>query len=506
MTADQTPFSRTQLLASIFCARCDFTFIPELSSNRCPRCGAARPGVSSAATQYLNLNGEPPAEDRTDASQRFRLNQDDAAELDSLLGQEFGRYHVEALLGSGAMGRVYLAKHLDLHRHCALKILPPRLALAQPDFVTRFMNEGRAAAALIHPNIVTVHAIGELRERYYLEMEFVAGRTLRELVTVEGPQAPVRALSLSARIADGLAAAHQKGILHRDLKLENVLLTYQGIPKIADFGLAQPIKPSHDNPPSSDVSTPSYVPIVGTPEYMAPELFRGEPASFASDVYALGVCLYELLTGQVPFQASSLTELGRRVQDERIPSLRGQCPHLPLEYVDCVEMLLHKVPANRPRSAIEATRMLEAILGGLPDLESLIHTAFARHDGKLTWYREAGDAASEGRYRLEMVFPSGRRQTAFIEPSLHAAVDQLVLISSRCGPARPEFYEAALRLNAEMQHGALAIRMIDGEPSFVIIDSYPRSTVDPEEIRRTVIEVAQRADAVEKLLTGGDVF
>src|SRR5580692_7789153 len=132
----------------------------------------------------------------------------------------------------GAMGRVYLAHHEDLDRKCALKVLSPRVCQTEIDYVRRFVHEGRAAAALVHPNIVTTHAIGESCGYRFLEMEFVPGRSLQDLVEYERRLLPTRAMALAVRIAEGLSAAHQEGIVHRDLKPDNVLISVQAIPKI----------------------------------------------------------------------------------------------------------------------------------------------------------------------------------------------------------------------------------------------------------------------------------
>jgi eukaryotic-like serine/threonine-protein kinase len=232
---------------------------------------------------------------------------------------------------------------------------------------------------------------------------------------------------------------------------------------------------------------------------MAPELFGGEPASPASDVYSLGVCLYVMLTGEVPYPCGSLAELAERVQSDCMPNLRDTDLDVPLEICECVATLMSKTPANRPLSATEALQLLTAVAGDVPDVETLICSAFANQPN-VTWTR------SGEKFRIEVGLPEGRHQTVFIEPSDHAIADRLVMIYSLCGDARPEYFETGLRLNAQMAHGGLAIREIGGTPQFVMIDTYPRSTVDVEEIRRSVLELANKADAVEKLLTGGDRF
>ena len=267
------------------------------------------------------------------------------------------------------------------------------------------------------------------------------------------------------------------------------MLTKRGEPKISDFGLAKRVLNSKGKPMADG--------ICGTPNYMAPELFQGEPASPASDVYALGVTLFLALTGRLPYQAESLQQLRWKGRNEPIPNVRRVRSDVPLEVAECVALMTAPAPGNRPRDAIAASQLLHAVLGQERDLESLLIEAF-RHQPGVTWKR-SGDS-----YTLVRTLSDNRRQTVFMEPSDHSFGDRLLLFYSICCVADPEYYEQALRLNSEMQHGSLAIREIDGEPHFVVVDTYPRSTVDPEEIRRTVLEIAQYADQVEQRLTGQD--
>lgn len=426
-----------------------------------------------------------PTGDRCNDDQHSQL----LDELQALLDRDLHVYRCETLIGSGGMGHVFLARHNELQRKCALKVLSPRLASRDAEYVYRFQNEGRAAAALVHPNIVTTHAIGTMDDYHFLEMEFVAGRSLQHVLDDEGRLTPIRATALAARLAEALAAAHQEGILHRDLKPDNVLLTHQGVPKIADFGLAKRIHTGE-----SDLSDR----LAGTPNFMAPELFHGADASGASDVYALGACYFLMLTGRLPFVANSLAELQQTVINKPLPAIRELRPDVPLEMAECVSALLAKSPANRPQTGHEAAVYLNAVWGQVRDVESLLKDAFAGIEG-VSWRR------CEDKYRLSLQLSNGRRQTLFVEPSRHAATERLLLISSICCPAEPAYYESALRLNSEILHGALAIREVDGKPMFVVVDTYPRATVDVEEIRRSVLEVAQRADAVEHLLTDADI-
>jgi eukaryotic-like serine/threonine-protein kinase len=409
---------------------------------------------------------------------------------DPLLGRTLGIYSIEGFLGAGAMGRVYLAKHQELHRYCALKVLAPRQGELDPAFIERFSEEGRAAAALVHPHIVTTHAIGEAGGFHFLEMEFVAGYSLQQLIREEGPLAPLRAVSIASRIADGLSLAHHERILHRDLKPENVLLTHRGVPKIADFGLAKRLHFEDGRPQQ----------LAGTPQYMAPELFEGAPATPQSDLYSLGVCLYSMLTGRLPFPTNHTLTLIKQVSQQDVPPVRQLNDRIPLEVAECVHTLLARSPENRPRSALDALALLEAVMGQTKDLETLISSAFSNYQD-IKWSKDPGCE----RFRLVLQLPQGRKQIAFVEPSDHAIADQLLTISSICCEAVPGYYESALRLNSEIVHGAIGIREIDDRLVFVMMDNYPRATVDAFEIRQSVLEVAHRADAIEKLLTGNDL-
>jgi serine/threonine protein kinase len=466
---------------TLFCVGCNERFPCGSNDDECPNCGHH--------CTFNDTSGDETIVSRDASEEGFREIAKVAAENDPLIGQALHVYQCISLIGSGGMGRVYLAHHKDLERRCALKLLSPRRATCDQEYVARFVEEGRAAAALVHPNIVTVHAVGQVDGKHFLEMEFIAGRSLQQLINDEGQLTIPRALSLIARTADGLAAAHRDDIIHRDVKPDNIMLTKRGDPKISDFGLAKRVLNSKGKPIADG--------ICGTPNYMAPELFQGEAASPASDVYALGVTLFLALTGRLPYQAESLQQLRWKGRNEPIPNVRRVRSDVPLEVAECVAMMTAPAPSNRPKDAIEASQLLHAVLGQERDLESLLIEAF-RHEPGIEWTR-SGDS-----YTLVRSLPADRKQTVFIEPSDHAFGDRLLLFYSICGLAQPGYFEQALRLNSEMLHGSLAIREIDGEPHFVVVDTYPRSTVDPEEIRRTVFDIAQNADQVEQRLTGLD--
>jgi serine/threonine-protein kinase len=471
------------------CPRCGKPVLAVDLVIECPHCGYEirnpRP-VSVGETSVFELvPGMPVAH-----SQAAALSPAEPVPPDPLVGADLGVYHLDSLLGRGGMGKVYLARHRDLHRLCALKVLMPELVRDDRQYVDRFLNEGRAAAAMIHPNVITVHAVGQLDDLYFLEMEFVAGRSLRQIIRDEHVLSPVKATAVAARVADGLAEAHRLGIVHRDLKPDNVLLTLQGIPKIADFGLARSVRSNGEGRTGE--------PLCGTPQFMAPELFDGAVASPTTDVYSLGVTYFLMLSGRLPFHGETLAVLVGEVLREPLPNIRKIIPEVSLEMAECLSLLLDRNPANRPQDGIKAAQLLQAILGQTRDLESLLDEAF-RDD-------PAVESTNEGRRHLVRVkFASGRRQTVIVEASSHAAAERLLVISSMCCDAEPAFFEQALRLNFEIPHGSIAIHDEGGRPRFMVHDTYPRATVDAEEIRRSVLEVAARADAIEHLLTGFDL-
>jgi eukaryotic-like serine/threonine-protein kinase len=476
---------------SVYCASCNGRFYVRLGEPVCPECGLSAgsdPEADDLAPTFLlrvctgSMDGEVVKEDSN-----FE-ERGSAVEHEAGLGRNLHVYQFESLLGAGGMGRVYLARHTDLERRCAVKVLSPRAAKSDIDYVQRFQQEGRAAAALNHPNIVVTHAIGDERGYHFLEMEFIAGGSLRQMLRDQGPLPPLRATNLVARIADGLATAHRRGIVHRDLKPDNVMMTLSGVPKITDFGLAKRVH--------TDLAGEAGY-LAGTPHFMAPELFSGAAASTTSDVYALGVIYYVLLTGRLPFSAAKLGELKRAVQEDPIPNPRAIVPELPLEMAECLALLMERCPANRPAHAAAAAQLLSAVAGEVPDIETLLVEAFAGRED-VTWTREGEQ------YRIRILFREGRKQYVTVEPSTVASSEKLLVISSVCGPADPAYYEQALRTNAVMSHGSITIREVDGRLMFCAMNSYPRETADPEEVRRSVVELAYRADSIERLLTGRD--
>ena len=265
--------------------------------------------------------------------------------------QAVGRFELLSQLGAGGMGAVYLARDGASGREVALKLLT---GLVGPEERARFLREAQAAARLRHPGVVSVHEVGEAQGRPYLVMERVEGGSLRALLQRAGRLDPGLALPLAAGVAEALAAAHAQGVVHRDLKPENVLLDAEGRPRLTDFGLARLVE--------GDRSLTRTGELLGTPGYMAPEQLRGEHAGPPADVFALGVLLYELLTGQRPHQAGSLLALMEATLAGRFTPLIQVRPDLDLALTRLVERCLAPDPAQRPA----ASAFAEALRTGFP--------------------------------------------------------------------------------------------------------------------------------------------
>ncbi len=217
-------------------------------------------------------------------------------------GTKLGPYEIIAPLGAGGMGEVYRARDAHLGRIVAIKILPTAFS-ADQDRLHRFKEEARSASALNHPNIITIHDLGQEGSTHYIAMELVEGKTLRELL-VSGSLPMRKAIEIAAQVAEGLTKAHEAGIAHRDLKPENLMISHDGLVKILDFGLAKLGSPSGDGP---DLCTTSQTPaglVLGTVGYMSPEQASGDRLDFRSDQFSFGLVLYEMVTGKRAFQRS----------------------------------------------------------------------------------------------------------------------------------------------------------------------------------------------------------
>jgi tetratricopeptide (TPR) repeat protein/tRNA A-37 threonylcarbamoyl transferase component Bud32 len=268
------------------------------------------------------------------------------------------RYRILAKIGQGAMGVVYAAEHVDLEKRVALKVLGARVA-RRPDALERFRNEARAASKIGSPYICDVTDFGELTDgRLFLVMEYLSGRALRTVLDNEGHVAPSRAIPILRQVAKALGAAHDKGIIHLDVKPDNIMVLEgrREMVKVVDFGVARLLG---DRPQASDDQATETV-VNGTPAYMAPERALGKGYDHRSDIYSLGIMSYEILTGSIPFDGEDIITTLRKQVHEAPEPLRSRAPEhrIPGPIEDMIFKLLAKDPAERPQSMTEVEGLL----------------------------------------------------------------------------------------------------------------------------------------------------
>src|SRR5271155_972202 len=234
---------------------------------------------------------------------------------------QFGPYKIISLIGAGGMGEVYRARDTRLLRDVAIKVLPESFT-KEPERLRRFEQEARAVAALNHPNIVSVYDIGTADGVHYIVSELLEGETLREAMPATG-MGVRRAVELATQMANGLAAAHEQGIVHRDMKPENVFVTRDGRVKVLDFGLAKLVRLEESNEIVATLTSPSTLPgmVMGTVGYMSPEQVRGEPSDARSDIFSFGAVLYEMLTGKRAFKRETSAETMSAILRDDPPEL-----------------------------------------------------------------------------------------------------------------------------------------------------------------------------------------
>jgi eukaryotic-like serine/threonine-protein kinase len=273
---------------------------------------------------------------------------------DTLINTLFdGRYRIVRKLGSGGMANVYLAEDEDLGRRVAIKILNERYANDEL-FIERFRREAKSAAALSHPNIVSVYDRGEAEGTYYIAMEVIEGRSLKELIMTRGPLPIPQALAYTHEILEALRFAHRHGIIHRDIKPHNILIGERL--KVTDFGIARAGASQMTEAGS----------IMGTAQYLSPEQARGAPVTAASDLYSVGIVLYEMLTGKVPFTGDSAIEIAMKHLNEAPKPPSKIRPEIPEELDAVVLRALAKNPEDRYQTAEDFSEDLHRVEAGLP--------------------------------------------------------------------------------------------------------------------------------------------
>ena len=312
------------------------------------------------------------------------------------------RYRVERSLGRGGMAEVYLAQDLRLERPVALKVLAPALS-SDPSFVARFRREAQAAAGLSHPNIVAVYDWGEALGSYFIAMEYAPGRTLAEVIEAEAPLSAERTAVIGEQVAAALAAAHRNGLVHRDIKPSNVILGENDAVKVTDFGIAHVVEEAGTRLTATGT-------VLGTPVYLSPEQAEGRAVDARSDVYSLGVVLYELATGATPFQGTTSAALAYQHAREPFepPSVRS--PAVPAALDSIITESLAKDPDARPASAEQVRRRLAALTdGSQPPATAVPEVAATRvappeRDRRLWWVLAALGAALLGALVVFLAF------------------------------------------------------------------------------------------------------
>ena len=266
-----------------------------------------------------------------------------------------GRYRIISRLGQGGMARVFLAQDESLHRQVAIKVLADRHS-DDPHFIERFQREARAAARLNHPNIVQVYDQSQTTGMSYIVQEYVEGETLKDLIRRESPIEPRRAITIALQILAALRVAHQQGVIHRDVKPQNILVQPDGKIKVADFGIAS----------AGDTEMTEAGSIVGTAQYLAPEQARGLSVGPPADLYAVGIVLYEMLSGRVPFEGEAAVTVAMRHVQEAPEALTDRNPLVPVALESVVMRALAKDPTQRYQSADQMGIELDRVRQGLP--------------------------------------------------------------------------------------------------------------------------------------------
>ena len=335
---------------------------PEERDDYLDRACAGRPDLRARVAALLDARSRDFLDQPTGMSGKATSHPADAGGArNQMEGRRIGDYIIRREIGRGGMGVVYLADDTRLQRRVALKALDPGLAQMQ-GLRERLRNEARVAAGLSHPGIATIYALEEIEGELYMACEFVPGAPLRALLK-SGPVPITEVVYIGLQVARALAEAHTYGIVHRDLKPENVMKTPSGVVKILDFGLALEEQSTHSRLTHTGT-------IVGTPAYLAPEQVLGQQADFRTDLFALGLLLYELASGMNPFVAKNVTATLARIVEVDPPPLSDVLPGSVVDLDRVIHVCLQKDPLQRYGSTREVIADLERLQAELPSLRS----------------------------------------------------------------------------------------------------------------------------------------
>jgi WD40 repeat protein len=392
------------------CASCcrQLETLPEDALSTLLRVSAGKPGSLPRTRVVETFEGSDPSLD-TPSSPKVPRAPEVPPELIS-----HPRYRVLGLLGAGGMGAVFSAEHRRMERVVALKVIRPNL-MDNPAAVERFRLEVKAAARLAHPNIVTAHDADQAGDVHFLVMEYVAGRSLAQVVEQDGPQPAAAASHWVRQAALGLQHAFERGMVHRDIKPQNLLLTPEGRVKILDFGLARFARGDGPGGVISHLGT-----VVGTPDYMAPEqALDSRQADIRADIYSLGCTLYFLLAGQPPFPEGSLLHKLMSHQDRTPRPLREIRPDVPAALAQVLDRMLAKDPAQRFQTPAEVAEALAVFSAPAPDSAA----------GTAVWTGRHGDGPTGTRIPMPLERPRPGRRRSWARRLVWAGVACLLAVA-----------------------------------------------------------------------------
>jgi serine/threonine protein kinase len=324
---------------TVSCRRCGHAWVPSQAAGG----GTPAAPASTAPPKAAPAPRAPPAPRREEQEDK----------TDPLVGTNLNGFKILSRIGSGGFGVVYRAFDTDLERSVAIKMLPANVAKAGPKVLDRFLREARSAAKLSHPNIVTIHQICRYQDTFYIVMELVDGGALHEFLAVERHFKPAEATRIIRAAAEGLGHAHRRGVIHRDIKPGNIMMTNDGQVKVSDFGLARDVLQA------SDIVGEGH--SLGTPRYMAPEQTVGDQPTAASDLYSLAATYFILLTGRSPFEASNDREMMKKHLNVPVPDPRQYAPDLPITVYRFLEKAMAKDPEERYQTAEEFIAALDRL-------------------------------------------------------------------------------------------------------------------------------------------------
>src|SRR6266581_1812049 len=312
-------------------------------------------------------------------------------QADLLVGQTFGHYKISKRIGSGGMGDVYLANDMTAGRKAALKLLPERFT-SDAERLKRFQQEAHALVGLNHPNILTVYEIGEDHSTHYIASELIEGETLRQRL-MRGRMQVGEAVDVAIQVTSALAAAHEAGIVHRDIKPENIMLRLDGYVKVLDFGIAKLAESAFaqatvDGAEPMTLAETNLGSILGTVPYMSPEQARGAPVDKGTDIWSLGVVLYETITGHAPFAGDTARETMTSILEMEPPPLTRYVAHTPAELQQIISKTLRKDRAQRYHSANDLIEALKDLRRKL-EFESFFMSGFFDEVKRRKVYRVA---------------------------------------------------------------------------------------------------------------------